>query len=285
LSDRISITRAIHATPFANAPNVVVAYPQYEDWKDLYKTPPVRSGFATLTPFDPRYLDPRYLMMKRNHEDDALKHLAMMQGQATGRAVLAGLIARRSYSVYILPSDFRPPRDRKDKGAVTDAIDIPQTAAERAQGRNPPSTRFCHSGACVADLDRTAQSVDVYFTPGNFRGNHADGVLVHELVHALRIMSGLLHDVPMGRGYGDSEEFYATTIEAIYRSEKRLALYDYQWKPLDPAAFFDPEENARMLLYMLRDQQGSLFDALANVKADFNPFKVLFDERRRIMGY
>lgn len=37
LFDPVSITRKIEATPYAHAPNVVIAYPHFEDWKKLYK--------------------------------------------------------------------------------------------------------------------------------------------------------------------------------------------------------------------------------------------------------
>jgi hypothetical protein len=41
LFDPVSITRKIEATPYAHAPNVVIAYPHFEDWKKLYRPLPM----------------------------------------------------------------------------------------------------------------------------------------------------------------------------------------------------------------------------------------------------
>jgi hypothetical protein len=205
----------------------------------------------------------------------------MMQAQAASRAVLAEL-SRPSFSVYVLPFEFRPPDEGKTPGAKAESIWVPQTAAERANNVMPPGTAVCRNGWCRPDRAKTPQSVDVFFTSARFSGTDADGVLVHELVHASRYIWGVLDPRPMGRGYGNTEEFFASVIEMIYRSEKKLPLHDYNWGPLDPGKFFDPEENARTAIYDLRDSQGSLFRALADVDAAFNPVKVVRDELRRI---
>jgi hypothetical protein len=279
MPDRILLTRAVHVTPFASAPNVLIAYPQFDDWK--------RAGKFTLLPsWSGPVVGPgsasQFQKEKSDHEDDVLKHLNMMQARATGRAVLAEFRTRPSYSVLVFPFEFRPPDEGKTPGALTESVWVPQTAAERARNAMPPGTQVCKKGWCRPDRRTTAQSVDVFFTANRFSAGQADGVLVHELLHASRYVSGVLDQRPMGRGYGNSEEFLAQTIENIYRSEKKLPLYDYGWAPLDPASFFDPEENARTALYDLRNTQRSLFDAVADVSADFNPVKVVRDEIRRI---
>jgi hypothetical protein len=223
--------------------------------------------------------------MKRDHEKNVLKCLGLIQARAAGRAVLAELRARSAFSVYIFPFDFLPSDDwsaEKRAGALTEPITLPQTAAERARGTKPPGMQ-CKNGACWTNLEGP-KSVDVFYTARRTNESRADGWLLHELVHAMRFMSGVFRYSPMGGGYGNNEEFYANTIEMIYRSEKGLPIYDYNYHPLDAASFLDPKTMASVVLTDLRVAQPSLFDALAKVNAGFNPIKQLDDQRRKLLG-
>ena len=285
LFDPVSITREIEATPFSHARNVIVAYPHREDWKKLYKPQPLRMPdargiYRNVDAFESRYQD-----MKRDHEKNVLKCLGLIQARAAGRAVLAELRARSAFSVYIFPFDFLPSDDwsaEKRAGALTEPITLPQTAAERARGTKPPGMQ-CKNGACWTNLEGP-KSVDVFYTARRTNESRADGWLLHELVHAMRFMSGVFRYSPMGGGYGNNEEFYANTIEMIYRSEKGLPIYDYNYHPLDAASFLDPKTMASVVLTDLRVAQPSLFDALAKVNAGFNPIKQLDDQRRKLLG-
>jgi hypothetical protein len=61
---------------------------------------------------------------------------------------------------------------------------------------------------------------EIHFEP---RGSDADTTLLHELVHAVRIMSGVIDRVPTEfalRAYDDTEEFYPNVVTNIYLSEK-----------------------------------------------------------------
>jgi hypothetical protein len=285
LFDPVSITREIEATPFSHARNVIVAYPHREDWKKLYKPQPLRMPDARGIYRNVDAFESRYQGMKRDHEKNVLKCLGLIQERAAGRAVLAELRARPAFSVYILPFDFLPSGDWKvGTGALTEPITLPQTAAERARGTKPSGTQFCENGACWANMESpTGKSVDVFYTSRRTDESRADGWLLHELVHAMRFISGVFRYSPMGGSYGNNEEFYANTIEMIYRSEKRLPIYDYKYRPLDVASFLELYM-ASMLLTDLRVAQPSLFDALAQVNADFNPIKQLDDRRRKLPG-
>jgi hypothetical protein len=287
LFDPVSITREIEATPFAHARNVVIAYPHFEDWKKLYKPRPLRMPdargiYRNVDAFESRYQD-----MKRGHENNVLKQLRRIQGWAAGRAVLAELRTRPAFSAYIFPFDFLPSDDwsadpEKRAAALTEPMTLPQTAAERARGTTPPSMK-CKNGACWASL-QGPKSVDVFYTARRFRDENADGALLHELVHAMRFIWGVFRYFPMGGSYGNNEEFYANTIEMIYRSDKGLPIYDYNHRPFDAASFLDPKTMASVVLTDLRVKQQSLFDALAKVNADFNPIKQLDDETRKLRG-
>jgi hypothetical protein len=290
LFDPVSITREIEATPFSHARNVIIAYPHREDWKKLYKPQPLRMPdargiYRNVDAFESRYQD-----MKRDHEKNVLKRLGMIQERAAGRAVLAELRARSAFSVYIFPFDFLPSGDwsadpERLIEALTEPITLPQTAAERARGTKPSGTQVCKNGACWASLQSpTGKSVDVFYTARRTTESDADGSLLHELVHAMRFTSGVFRYSPMGGGYGNNEEFYANTIEMIYRSEKGLPIYDYKYNPLDAASLLDPKTMASVVLTDLRVTQPSLFDALAKVNAGFNPIKQLDDQRRKLLG-
>ena len=284
LFDPVSITRKIEATPFAHARNVVIAYPHREDWKKLYRPQPLRIPdargiYRNVDAFESRYQD-----MKHDHENNVLKCLGMIQRWAAGRAVFAELRAWRSFSVYILPFDFLPSDDWElEAGAITEPIILPQSAAERARGKTPRGTQVCARGACWADPDSPAgKSADVFYTARRFPDEDTDGALLHELVHAARLISGAHRTFPLGGGYHNNEEFLANTIEMIYRSEKRLPIYDYGFHSLDPATFLELNM-ASMLLTDLRVAQPSLFDALAKVNARFNPIKQIEDRRRKLI--
>jgi hypothetical protein len=285
LFDPVSITKGIHATPFPESRSIVIAYPQFEDWKKLYHPHSLRMPDANGIHRNVDAFGERYQNMKRGHETDVMRRLRNIASQGVGRAVLRELTRWRSYSVYILPYDFLPIWDwDMTAGAITEPIKIPQTAAERARDIKPAGTHVCEEGACYAAFMHAGKSVDVFFTSRRFHDSSLlDGVLLHELVHASRLVAGVLRPFPMGKGYANTEEFLATTIQNMYQSERNLPLYDYSWNRLNKALFFDAEQEAGAALYELRDSQRMLFDELASLRLDFNPVKVLYDEQRRVM--
>ncbi len=85
----------------------------------------------------------------------------------------------------------------------------------------------------------------------------------------------------MGGGYENSEEFYANTVEMIYRSERGQDVFDYAFHPINQASVLK-QPKARALLTDLRYAQPSLFLALARVDAPFNPIRPIADQLLRI---
>src|SRR5882724_10751674 len=200
----VFITRAIEATPFPSAPNVVVSYPHREDWWNRYPALRREGGRKrNIDEFEWLYQD-----SKRSYQESVLKRLRKIQHWATGRAVLAELRARPSYSVCIFPWDFLPSIDRKSRDALglVEALQIPQTPRERARGIKPPGTKYHERGVYSASMDRPG-AVDVFYTDYRCEESEADGVLLHELLHASRVTSGVFHQSRMGGGYRNSEEF------------------------------------------------------------------------------
>ncbi len=279
MSDPVSITRAIEATPFPPVPNLNISYPHFDDWKNLYKPRPLRMPdaqgiYRNVDEFESRYRD-----MKRDHHKHVLENLGIIKHWAAGRAVFAALKARHSFSVHIFPFDFLPRDDWSfSTGAMTEPITFAQSPMEHARGIRPRGT-VCARGTCWTPERHTGLSPDVFYTARRYRHSNADGALLHELIHAMRYIWGLSRTVRMGGGYGEIEEFYANTIEMIYRSEKRLPIYDYQNHPFDPATFLK-KHRARHLLIDLRDQQPAFFSELSNVNSAFNPIRQINDEGR-----
>jgi len=274
----VFITRAIEAKPFPSAPNVVVSYPHREDWWNRY--PAVRKSYSGNRSYDE--FEWPYQDSKRIYQHRVRKRLHQIQHWATGRAVLAELRARPSYSVYIFPWDFLPSIDREDRSylGLTEPLQIPQTPRERARGIMPRGTKFLVRGVATASLYEPG-AVDVFYSDYRCEESDADGTLLHELVHAMRIISGVFRYSSMGGGYGNNEEFYANTIEMIYRSERGLDAYDYAGRPIDQASVLK-QPRARELITDLCRRQMSLCNALAQVKADFNPIRPIAEKLFRI---
>jgi hypothetical protein len=267
--DPVFITRAIEAAPFPSAPNVVISYPHREDWWHRY--PALRRAGSrnhNIDEFEWLYQD-----SKRAHQESVLKRLRQIQHRATGRAVLAELRTRPSYSVYIFPWDFLPSIDWRHQDALglAEALQIPQTPRERVRGIKPLGTTFHERGVYFASMDKPS-AVDVFYADYRCEESDADGVLLHELVHATRVFSGAHHQRKMGGGYHNSEEFYANTIEMIFRSERGQDVYDYAGHPITQASVLK-QPRARELITALCHRQQSLCIALAQVKADFNPIR------------
>jgi len=106
-------------------------------------------------------------------------------------------------------------------------------------------------------------------------GDDAGEVLLHELVHALRQMSGLLDPYPMERGFDTQEEFFAVLVTNIYTSERgrfRQLRGDHGNLALVEPQEWATDREYRALTYAVVISQPSLVRRLARVRAPFNPF-------------
>ncbi len=135
----------------------------------------------------------------------------------------------------------------------------------------------------------------VRFTPGQWipgardyagptgPGGHVDEVLLHELVHAVRVTIGLGDCRQLqGRlaGYDNRSEFYAVLVENVYSSEThRDPRRDHHaWVKLtNPQQYYAQPQNKLMIMDFCRSQS-DFTRALANVRCDFNPFREYYVE-------
>jgi hypothetical protein len=258
------ITEEVHATPYPAAPNIVIAYPSPSDWVRLYD----RNKWH-----DIRWWREHYKDMSRSHLHSVTQQLDLVFSRTTGRAVCAELKARSSYSVMIFPFDFLPRELWGPKlGAVTRPVELQAAwaaglpmAGAGATGTRVTSGLFGHG---------TGSAVDMYFTASRIEEmvETADEVLLHELVHASRVVKGIKYNRPVSGGYGNLEEFLAMLVENIYRSEKGRPPVDYQSNPINARSILDfPSVGA--LIRPFRNNQPALYYSLQNIRTSFNPIR------------
>jgi Effector protein len=125
----------------------------------------------------------------------------------------------------------------------------------------------------------------IWFTPDMYDPKHRprkpgyrpDEVLVHELVHASRIMRGVMNFMPVNKGYDDLEEYIATILANIYLSEKGQTVFAGNHGTsviLRGAAadnFLHNSQNVdvppTMVIQNFKDYQPDFYRALANLPA------------------
>ena len=118
-------------------------------------------------------------------------------------------------------------------------------------------------------------------------GRRADNVLVHELVHALRMLQGLRNQVPTTNSdWMNEEEFWACVVQNVYISAAhsarlRYGYGDYESLMADPMNTSSGFLNANIDLFTKHSGPwGKVYTDLAFVHAAaFNPFREFVRER------
>lgn len=190
-------------------------------------------------------------VVREGFEDDVVKVLEEMWPSQTGGAVLR-TIGSSIGDVYIIPKPGNP----------NDILQSDETG------------------------DAKGMRSDVGFEPAAWPEQrntlNAREVLLHELVHSVRQLSGHLKQVPTHDSYGDMEEFFAIVVGNVYRSElQRIGLrggHNFESLPpkqRDDAAVFLSTGQYRKRLETLKSENGDLFNAVAAVNAKWNPLKLM----------
>jgi Effector protein len=126
--------------------------------------------------------------------------------------------------------------------------------------------------------------VAIYYTPQDYietknaPGGRTDEILLHEMVHALRMSKGKSLCVSFGDDYDTQEEFYAILITNIYRSENRYTVLRANhfghlplMRPLtDDGAFY---QRYKLWIDILVNEWNPLCKSLARVSCAFNPIR------------
>jgi hypothetical protein len=240
---------------------------------------------------------------KRNFEAGVRKTLERIGSRDSGRAVL-NEVGRQSHRVTItpyLPSDYRWTNGsaRPLDGNWTDATRrhwlIRDNDGEPMRYKNGDRTWDRGTGA-------GADAIIEFTTPGLMRvliddlavkkkwsaggDRHslafADEILVHELVHAIRITAGFSVDrrVPRQPRYGTMEEFFAIVVANVYRSEcgrggVRNANHG-EWETMQISGeYFLKWHFNRAHLRQFRRDHPNLAAELHEIDTYFNPFRHL----------
>jgi hypothetical protein len=202
--------------------------------------------------------------------------------------------------------------------AGTDALDQAAAAPKGVGGKGPaiwykgypddvttPDTdeRFERSNNKTDDMGTgEGSSVEIGFDPDSYteacikRGpaSQPDEVLLHEMVHALRMMQGQYNKVPTKNAfYDDEEEFLAIVIANVYVSQKDAAAllrgnhHDHErlWPPLNTSAGFIADKDNYNVLQIYRLTWLPTFTNLAMlVTPKFNPFREVRNKLGDVVG-
>jgi Effector protein len=223
-----------------------------------------------------------------------IKNLVSIPPFESSRAVVASL-ANSGHQTVILPT-------AKVDGPFTQPVDGIEWRERRSnhidatpEGKEP---LICVEGL-VADRDQSGRplwpgrgkqgsghgsNVAIYYTPQdhiptkNDPGGRTDEILLHEMVHALRMSKGKSLCLAFEDNYDTQEEFYAILITNIYRSENRYTILranHFGHLPLmapltDDGVFY---QRYKLWIDILVTEWNPLCKSLARIRCAFNPIR------------
>lgn len=168
-----------------------------------------------------------------------------------------------------------------------------------AGANNAEAVPFSEDAAGTFGTDRTAAgthsivrfSVERSVMPPHWPQGQSDEVMIHELAHALRQVTGteryanepMNANNPVNDGflnmasYGNVEEFFASMVASVHSSElNRRALANHGGMPLrDPQLLNQQPFTTRMNEIRSRPPLQEFCRQMAAIHADFNPFRDL----------
>jgi len=242
----------------------------------------------------------------------------------TGWAVLLGII-EAGKTVRIVPLSVAKQKKLGENKAYTSAksgtVNRPRRPRPCTSGidasNSPRDERFPRTDKLNLPCTGQDDIVEVHYSPDGFepsisncsksatwvrrppmfaRNSGPDDALVHELVHALRVLRGKYLQLPTrSKAYKNEEEFFAILVQNVYASEKGMPIYwgnqpghagllsrlstspdrlsiseRFLGKGQRPLSLEELEN--RLLLYKLvRQNQDLCGNILAHVTAAFNP--------------
>jgi hypothetical protein len=161
------------------------------------------------------------------------------------------------------------------------------------EGRDRTGTPLFRKGDS-ADPDRlgtgAGSDVCVYFTAqdhlkeASLPGGREDEVLLHELVHSLRMALGLSLCLWMPDDYDTIEEFYAILIANIYRSE--CGWFNLRANHFGKSDLLDKDDVRFYCKYkeqidsFVKQMPAAFCQSIAAVQCRFNPIRRALGQRR-----
>jgi hypothetical protein len=208
----------------------------------------------------------------------------------TSRAVVASL-ANSGHQTLLMPAPFRDAYTEPVQGIEwskrrSDYADATPKGLQPLYCADGPVENRDQTGRPKPGPVGTGLGADavIYITPqdyiatSNLPGGRPDEVLLHEMVHALRIEKGLNLCLGIGENYDSIEEFHAILITNIYRSEngKKTLRAHHNGKTLLPEPLTDDGrfyQHWKAYVDLLVSQMRPLCTGLARVRCAFNPMR------------
>jgi len=241
-----------------------------------------------------------FMSWRKNHHEkmsDLIDGTNGINFYDTGSALIVA-ISRSGKALYLQPYTIFGAKGRIGAGAATLHDD------ERLNGTSvgmphysPDGKRLPGSGTGEGADSVVIFSPETWDTPEAKKvftgpGTAKDEILFHEMVHALRLMTGTLHAMPVSQGYEHEEEYLAIVLTNVYMSEKRQTDFRARHtrpniKLQQPEKFLDNVQGVDLppivMIERFRLSNPGFYKAYADIPASsaaFNPVRE-FRERDR----
>jgi hypothetical protein len=196
------------------------------------------------------------------YEDVVVHHLRTLRGSTVGNAVLGQL----TQPLRIRPWIWEPANAAAIPLAALHATErdspVPESTHVRGTGRGTPVT--------------------IWFKPANRA--IPDATLLHESVHALRMMNGALTGYEYGNSFHREEEYFAILVTNVFQSELKRTLIriDHTGKSwVDAKSPWDQFRIDPFLITAFEMRHPTLSMDIGRSKAAFNPFSPHFSDKVR----
>jgi Effector protein len=292
------VVELLHPKPDSSHENIRIGFPGLEFWMNDFGARKSRDMHSMLN-----VTLHQYEQVRQHYLKDVRENLLKLKHYRTGRAVLDEI---RTKHHFVLINPYRP-QDEDDQNARTEPL-------HRADAAPLGMTVLDSDGDVILDGD-TAEigtgkgtNVRVWYSPAMWadrsRGpaSAPDEILLHELIHASRQVSGVSRRVRVKK-YDNEEELIAIMIDNIYLSEKNQRIFrgthaaneDGNHDILrNPRRFLDNSQHLNIPPYraieLLRMRQPKLYVALAAIgpgpgpgRANFNPIRDWEKQRSNVL--
>lgn len=166
----------------------------------------------------------------------------------------------------------------------------------------PHLTTKCN--AVTQPGDKVGSGADIVFNPDTYKvggtcsnnyirmgGFHIESheVLVHELVHAFRKVSGKEKTIPLGKGlnfYDNNEDFNAVLVQGIYASERRTPIRASHFRHFEidkelngSLKFFKSSSEAFKYVEKFCMENPGFTRGFININTHFNPINAYYQDK------
>ncbi len=266
---------------FDKVRNIRAVFPKFEVWFDDFDDHPSRDLKEHVS---------LYRQQLGKWQGRIKNDLERIYARFSGRAVLEEIGRAKARILRIRPWS---PKDTENYGdnATADAAEEEDATHVGMPILDSDGAPLKGSGTGKGSNVNVHFSASVWgvFSGGLMKGpgSGSDEVLLHEIIHASRMLRGVAYSLGVNQGYGNEEEYVAVVLTNVFLSEKKrlhLRASHTGFNVLkDPDKFLDSPINLRprMMLERLRLVQSAMFGAIAAIDpqlATFNPVRQYNEE-------